>query len=192
MKTGYFTSREPLMLRAVATSQSPAEIPSPPASATYGFCDMDLLAQIRLLASDRRLRDAVAVSSPSLDKTLERLLEGAELPRKRLMKTAVSLTKYALRIAGRPTPFGLHAGVSVLETAGTARVEHTERRVRARFDEAWFSEVARTLLTYPSVRHSLTVVVTNLGYVRGDRLVLPSTQAPDGTGRRAAARRASA
>lgn len=182
MKAGYFTSREPLMLRAVATSQSPAEIPSPPASETYDFCDLDLLAQIRLLASDRRLRDAVAVSSPSLDKTLERLLEGAELPRKRLMKMAVSLTKYALRIAGRPTPFGLHAGVSVLETAGTARVEHTERRVRARFDEAWFSEVARTLLTYSSVRHALNVVVTNLGYVRGDRLVLPSTKAPDGTG----------
>ncbi|MEV7780865.1 lantibiotic dehydratase [Kitasatospora sp. NPDC088351] len=125
------------------------------------------------LSTRAELREAIAVSSPDLTAELDRIADGTRLSRKRLVRTAVSLTRYARRITGRPTPFGLFAGVSTVP----ARPANGSAVKSARPDAGWFDGLAAKWLRAPHVRHSLRVVVNNLCFVRGDRLVLPHLRA---------------
>ncbi|KAB7852327.1 lantibiotic dehydratase [Streptomyces mobaraensis] len=134
--------------------------------------ETDPWAHIRRLASDPLLREAVRVASGSLADALDRLDAGERLSPKNLTRTALSLTRYALRHSGRPTPFGLFAGVAVAGT-GPARAEVTgPGRKSVRVDGTWLEGRVRRWLTVPEVRHRISVAANDLCRVRGDRLLL--------------------
>ena len=74
----------------------------------------DDLSYVRALLSDRGFREALLTSSPSLARTVTSLAAGdGSLSPRRRRSVLRSLLRYQLRAAGRPTPFGLLAGVAV-------------------------------------------------------------------------------
>ncbi|WP_245599994.1 lantibiotic dehydratase [Embleya scabrispora] len=128
---------------------------------------------LRRIIADPLLREAVRVASGSLSAALDRLDAGADLGPKRLTGTALSVTRYALRMGGRPTPFGLFAGVTTahLGTSARARV-HGPGTKAVRLDAGRLDERVRAWLAAPEVRRRVDVVLNDLCRVRGDRLVL--------------------
>ncbi|MFF8386990.1 lantibiotic dehydratase [Streptomyces kanasensis] len=120
------------------------------------------------------LCEAVEISSGSLMVMAEKIAGGADVPRKRLLSTAVSLTRYALRSTGRPTPFGLQAGVAPVAAGTRARVVWSAPdRKATRLDAGWFADMVTRWVEDPAVRHRLEVAANDLCTTRGDRLVLP-------------------
>lgn len=140
----------------------------------------DLLAFVSAVAADPAVREAIAVSSASLDAALERITSGEAMEPKRLRGAALSAVRYMARMACRPTPFGLLAGVAParFDTAVTVRFG-AEHRKRVRPDMGWLIAVIRGWETDDAVVPRLRLVVNDLCFVRDDRLILPYVEAPD-------------
>lgn len=143
-------------------------------------CDIDEEGYLRGVARDPLLREAIAVSSPSLDGVLDRIARGEPLPRKKMRRAAHSISRYVLRMATRATPFGLLAGVGLASfgadpgvTWGTGHAKH----VRA--DLAWLSAVVTELERRPEVVACLRVTANDLCHRRGDRVLVPRLRAVD-------------
>ncbi|MEU4505630.1 lantibiotic dehydratase [Streptomyces sp. NPDC024089] len=169
----YFAAEEPILLRAASIPRGALPISTPRSTHRSETSDSELVAYIRGLASNATLKEAITVSSTSLGETLDSLLRGDVLSRKKLVRTAISVTKYALRITGRPTPFGLQAGVSVATLADRASIRFSQNKKHVSYDEGWFSEVAKSLLGIAEVRSRLTIVANDLCHLRGNRIVIP-------------------
>ncbi|MEU0938788.1 lantibiotic dehydratase [Embleya sp. NPDC005971] len=138
-----------------------------------GTADADTPAGLRRIAADPLFREAVQVASGSLAAALDRLDAGADLGPKRLTGTALSVTRYALRMTGRPTPFGLFAGVATAHLGPTARVRVQGPDAKAvRLDGGRLHEQVRAWLAAPEVRRRVDVVLNDLCRVRDGRLVL--------------------
>ncbi|MER7850311.1 lantibiotic dehydratase [Kitasatospora sp. NPDC096077] len=143
--------------------------------------DEVLASYIAALSSNATLREAIAVSSGALSAELDKIVAGVSTSRKKLLRTAVSVTRYARRITGRPTPFGLLAGVSAVAKPGNGELApQAAAPVKSvRPDAAWFDGLVAQWLGNPGLRRSLHVVMNNLCFVRGDRLVLPHVRVRD-------------
>ncbi|MFF8597333.1 lantibiotic dehydratase [Streptomyces sp. NPDC015232] len=126
------------------------------------------------MAADLVFREMVRVSSKSLSGLLDRFEAGERFNRKRLKSMAISLARYAMRSSGRPTPFGLAAGVTRADWGERAEVRFgRDDRRSARIDASWlYAEIAKWF-DRPETRQGLHVVVNNLCHVQGNRLVLP-------------------
>ncbi|GDY51992.1 hypothetical protein SVIO_026150 [Streptomyces violaceusniger] len=134
----------------------------------------DVRRYIDALNADGRLEEALAISSPSLHRAVETLRGDTPMRPTALRKLALSATRYVLRAASRPTPFGLLAGVAPVAFADTCRVRTgTRHRKAARPDHAWLLGVIAPWETDPTVLRGLRVVVNDLGFARGERWVLP-------------------
>jgi hypothetical protein len=87
--------------------------------------------------------------------------------------------RYLLRAVGRPTPFGLFAGVAPVQVDAQATVEWgTGHRLLVRADTLWLDEVIERLEISPTLLAGLDVAVNDLAVDRGDRI-----EAPRGSGR---------
>ncbi|MFD5830967.1 lantibiotic dehydratase [Lentzea sp. NPDC060358] len=122
-------------------------------------------------ALDPLLREAVAVASPALTAALDKVLAGRAPATGRLL---AALTRYELRMAGRPTPFGLLAGVAVGEFAERAEawLDGAHRR-HVHLDQAWLDRWAGELEADLDVLVRLEVTANNLCTRHGDRLTVP-------------------
>lgn len=145
----------------------------PPGPEFSGPAPTDL-AVLEQAAADALLREAVALSSPSLSAVLDAVAEGRTLRAKEIRRAARAVTRYRLRMSGRATPFGLLAGVTAAGFAPDPAARwgdgHT-KHVRA--DMGWLSGVVDRLERDPAVLARLRVTANDLCTVRGDRLVLP-------------------
>ncbi|GLZ35617.1 lantibiotic dehydratase [Lentzea sp. NBRC 105346] len=169
---GLFTVARLALLRA-------ATMPSATAEDTWTDLDLSDSAAVReyvsRLVADPVVREAVAVSSASLAHGIDALEAGAEPGQARLRRLATALTRYRLRMASRPTPYGLLAGVAVADTSGTeakTRLGRDHRR-SVRADHGWLTAVLRRWEQDPAVLPHLSLVANDLAFLRGDRLVLP-------------------
>ncbi|RBM14154.1 lantibiotic dehydratase [Streptomyces sp. PT12] len=130
------------------------------------------------------LPEAIRQASVTLADRVEAALSGANTSAKQLRRATLATVRYLLRATGRPTPFGLFAGVSPVELAPTARVRWgREHRSVARVDTEWLASVAATLESQLLLLERLDVVFNNLAVRRGARL-----QVPHGGPRRASIR----
>ncbi|ELS58887.1 hypothetical protein STVIR_0140 [Streptomyces viridochromogenes Tue57] len=158
--------------------------------------DSTIASHIRMLSRNPVLTEAIAVSSSALSDALRQISEGPVPRRKKLIRAAISATRYALRITGRPTPFGLYAGVTLAADKAPRREtpsrspEPVQWRKQPRFDAEWLDAVTRTWLKDPATRRATHVVANSLCFERGDRLILPyvrqrptSSSTTDPTGR---------
>ncbi|WP_207730279.1 thiopeptide-type bacteriocin biosynthesis protein [Streptomyces albus] len=137
-----------------------------------------LAGYLRDLTADPVVREALDVSSTSLAGTLARIEDGTPPPVARLRRAALAVTRYVLRMTGRPTPFGLLAGVGTARFGARTSVRiGTAHRKWARPDAGWLDDVVRRLHHDPAVRDVLLVAANNLCGVRRDRLVLPYVRA---------------
>ncbi|MFD9697565.1 lantibiotic dehydratase [Lentzea sp. NPDC059081] len=120
------------------------------------------------------LREAVAVASPALSGAWEKVLAGQDLPEPAARRLRTALARYELRMAGRPTPFGLLAGVAVGEFAdrAEARLGAGHRR-HLHPDHAWLETWADELEADREVLAGLEVTANNLCARHGDRLTVP-------------------
>lgn len=140
----------------------------------------DVLAFLSAVASDPVIREAIAVSSISLDGALDKIVAGGTVEPKRLRGAALSAARYLARISCRPTPFGLLAGVAPARFGAITKVRFgAGHRKRVWPDTGWLIRLVRGWETDDAVVPRLRLVVNDLCFVRGDRLVLPYLPAPD-------------
>ncbi|MFV0135517.1 lantibiotic dehydratase [Streptomyces sp. HMX87] len=117
--------------------------------------------------------DAARAATPRLAKAADRVLQGQDVSPKQLRKTVAATARYFLRAAGRPTPFGLFAGVATAgrgPCTGTIGTAHTPL---ARPDTLWLDHVRRDLAARPDVVPHLSFRVDDLVVRRGDVLDRP-------------------
>ncbi|MGZ0148023.1 lantibiotic dehydratase [Kribbella sp. WER1] len=119
------------------------------------------------LLADGSLLEAIELSSPSLAATLRRILDGDPPDDAKLDRAVLAATRYLLRTTGRPTPFGLLAGVAPVAFGNTTHVRVGTARTTQVLPDAG------RLHTERQNQRPTRVVANNLAVVRGDRLVLP-------------------
>lgn len=139
-----------------------------------------LRAYLREVAADPLAREAILVSSPSLDAVLHKVVTDAPVEPKRLRRAAVAAARYLSRMTHRPTPFGLMAGVAPVGVEDDLKLRVGARHHRhVRADMGWLTGVLRMWEREPAVLACLRVVRNDLCFVRGDRLVLPFVRESD-------------
>ncbi|WP_246127218.1 lantibiotic dehydratase [Embleya hyalina] len=131
---------------------------------------------LRRITADPLLREAVRLASGSLSAALDRCDADIDPGPKRLTGTALSVTRYVLRMTGRPTPFGLFAGVTTARFGPAARVSVRGPGPKAvRVDAELLHERVLAWLAEPTVRRRVDVVLNDLCRVRDGRLTLPGS-----------------
>ncbi|OPC79420.1 lantibiotic dehydratase [Embleya scabrispora] len=145
---------------AVTSSADPADAETP--------------AALRRATADPLFREALGIAGGSLSAALDRLDAGIDPGPKRLRGMAMSVSRYALRMSGRPTPFGLFAGVATGRFGPNARVVVRGHAAKAvRLDAERLHERVQAWLALPEVRSRVDVVLNDLSRVRDGRLILP-------------------
>lgn len=120
------------------------------------------------------LADAVRQASPSLGKGVDAIRAGHTASDKQIRSATLSTARYLLRSIGRPTPFGLFAGVAPAALGTTAQATWGEdHRGVARANTGWLADIITRLERCPELLQRLHVVVTDLAVGRGGRLELP-------------------
>ncbi|MEV6107362.1 lantibiotic dehydratase [Streptomyces sp. NPDC051940] len=168
MRDDHYDVADPPLVRIAATPRPPS------VDGRGGPGPEDILRT----TADPLLREAIELAGSSLPHHLDRLEAGEELSAKRIAGMARSVSRYALRMGARPTPFGLFAGVTTARFGpGTEADVRGPGQKSVRIDAAWLDERIHTWLKDADVRRRVDVVWNNLCGERGDRLLLPG---PDG------------
>ncbi|MFJ6623210.1 lantibiotic dehydratase [Kitasatospora sp. NPDC091335] len=177
-----FTATGPVLLRAPALARRHRH-----AAGSGGPGGDTPAAHLAEAAADPVLREAIEVSSPSLADLLDQTATATEAPRPAdapgsaeaprpaaLRRGAEAVGRYRLRMATRPTPFGLMAAVAQARfgTRAEVRWDGAERRA-FRPDLGWLLPLLDRLRTDPQVLGTLRLAVDQQVALRGDRLVLP-------------------
>ncbi|MCA2228888.1 lantibiotic dehydratase [Nonomuraea aurantiaca] len=116
---------------------------------------------------------AVSLASPVLAAQIEAVCAGRRPRPGRLRRMALSLARYLVRMRGRATPFGTFAGVAPLRFGAAPEYQAGVPRTRTTADGVWLAAVIARLESDPELRHRLPVMVNDLAFVRGERLVVP-------------------
>lgn len=118
-------------------------------------------------------RRAVAVASSSLLEATERFARSEMSPRD-MKRMRAKLLRYAIRMATRPTPFGLFAGVAVAEfgPATTIQIQSTRAVTRTRPDMAWLMNLVDSSEANPAIRRRLRFYANPSAVVAGGRVTL--------------------
>ncbi|MFF3003733.1 lantibiotic dehydratase [Kitasatospora sp. NPDC057940] len=176
---GLFTTTGPVLLRTPALPRShrhtvPAPESADPAHPASGSADTALLAHLAEAAADPALREAIELSSPSLADLLDQVAAGTVPRPAALRRAAEAVSRYRLRMATRPTPFGLMAAVAPARFGAAAKVRWGGADRRAlRPDLGWLLPLLDRLRTDPAVLPGLRLAVDQQARLRGGRLVLP-------------------
>lgn len=141
----------------------------------------DLRRWIAAVWAIEALAAAVEHASPGLASDVESL--SPEASPRQVRRVARSLARYALRMTGRATPFGLFAGVASLSSGPTPSMcWGSEHRLVSRPDASWLSRLVAQLEGCPPLLGRLHVVTNGTAFVRGDRLVVPFPSRPGAAG----------
>ncbi len=130
--------------------------------------------------ADKAFRNTVTGASPDLARQIEAILDGQVLNDRRARRAALALARYSLRYAHRPTPFGLFAGVGLIEFGDTsfARVGDDHKVFRRRDPESLDSAIS-VWEADGALMADVEVRVNNLARVRGGRVHVPSAGASE-------------
>lgn len=134
---------------------------------------------LRRVWEQEALVEAIEIASPVLARRVGDVCDGQVQQPRQVRRVVESVIRYLLRMTSRATPFGLFAGVAPLRIGSTADVRWGEQhRAVTRPDAAWLAELITYLEARPDVLRRLPAVANNLGFVRGDRLVVPCQHRP--------------
>jgi len=141
-----------------------------------------LRAALRALVNQPDIREALFVASPDLEATLDVWDQQPDSERGRRIQR--SLLRYVARMATRPTPFGLFAGVSVgsLGDHTTVALAPRERYQRhTRLDSGYLDELAHVLSEDQERRRALRYRPNSSLFPAGGRMrYVESRRKPDG------------
>ncbi|MEW1549566.1 lantibiotic dehydratase [Streptomyces tsukubensis] len=128
----------------------------------------------------QEIRGVVSAASPALGERIGEIVSGQQCDTRRVRRAALSLASYLLRWQGRPTPFGLFAGVAPVRIGDVPQVSWGGKHSTVvRADSAWLSEIIAGLHRCPQLLERLDVVAVNTGQVRGSRWVVPGLPTDD-------------
>jgi hypothetical protein len=118
--------------------------------------------------------EAVRQASPSLADRVDTIRLGQAVPDKQVRSATMSAARYVLRGIGRPTPFGLFAGVAPVTVADTARARWSQgHRATVRVNTEWLADITARAEAVPELLERVEVIVNDLAVRRGDRLEVP-------------------
>src|SRR5580693_7072675 len=165
-----YQAGDALLLRAAARPLDSAFAPWPdPADSEQ------LRAWLVKAWQDPVLREAVACASPPLALRADRIAAGRGVPARQVRSAAVALARYQLRAAGRPTPFGLFAGVAGARFGGPASARFGDaHQAAARCDAAWLLAVIERCESCEPLAGRLTVVFSSLAVLHAGRWEVPT------------------
>ena len=106
---------------------------------------------LREAAARPGIREALFLASPDLEAALDGWLRGEPGG----ARVEPSLIKYLVRMASRPTPFGLFAGVSVGIWGADTCLRTEEQRRSTRLDLGYLGDLVASLEADPAVRGTL-------------------------------------
>ena len=155
--------------------RGPATVSAPNASIDAGTWEQmrqTAVAQLRELFERQEIREAVFLASPSLLEVLDRLGEQEMADAGR---PVLSLAAYVARMAGRPTPFGLFATVTLGTVASPTSLQLDpvdEVRRHSRLDADYLGVLAASLRSVPAIRADLLYRPNSSLYAWGDGLRL--------------------
>ncbi|MCX5535183.1 lantibiotic dehydratase [Streptomyces sp. NBC_00006] len=130
------------------------------------------------LFAHQDVRNALFAASPVLTRTVESMVQGAQVRPRQIRRAALSVTSYLLRWQHRPTPFALFAGTAPVTVGSRPIVRWGDAHsVFLRADGEWISDVVRTLEENPAVLEKLSLVANNGAHPRGKRLAAPGVPA---------------
>ncbi|HZO64854.1 MAG TPA: lantibiotic dehydratase family protein, partial [Kribbellaceae bacterium] len=130
---------------------------------------------LRQVWSEPDFADAVRQASPGLARRVEAICGGQAWQPRQIRRATMATAGYLLRALGRPTPFGLFAGVAPVIVGGTAGVRWgCAHRPVVRVDTQWLADVIDRLQAHPDLLERVDVAFTNLAVRRGGRLESPS------------------
>ncbi|MCY8209562.1 lantibiotic dehydratase, partial [Bacillus subtilis] len=120
---------------------------------------------------DPVFREAIAVASLSLYNSLEKI---DEYNFKKTRQVIQSILSYYIRMASRPTPFGLFSGVGIgVFGEKTEVLLNKEFKKNSRADMQWLFNVVKNLEKDSSLLSNLYVKSNNLLYRHGDMMKIP-------------------
>jgi thiopeptide-type bacteriocin biosynthesis protein len=127
-----------------------------------------------LMPADPRIHAAIAVASRDLADALRTTRPCDDAGARKRMK----LRRYLIRMSTRATPFGLFAGVGMIEwTSGASNVNLAAGPLltRTRPDMAWLLEFVAALEADRGIRRHLPLVASSTITLRGDRVFTAAT-----------------
>ncbi|RKF24705.1 lantibiotic dehydratase [Micromonospora globbae] len=132
------------------------------------------MAWLRQVWAIDAMAEAVAHSSPVLAMQVSRLCAGNQSSVREARRTVHAVARYAQRLLGRPTPFGLLAGVApaVFGSRAPTRWGSAHQAI-ARAGAAWLTDVIAHLEGCPELLSRLPVVANSTLTVRDNRLIVP-------------------
>lgn len=155
-----FVMRSPLLdfdvLRRWADGMRACSAPDSGLDAAVEADRQVLRSRLRYLVDVPEIQEALFLASPSLERGLK--LWRSDPESERAQKVERSLIRYLVRMATRPSPFGLFSGSTVGRLAGTtnlvlgARVRH---RRHTRLDSEYLAHLTEALSQRPAVREGL-------------------------------------
>lgn len=120
------------------------------------------------------IAEAVEHASPVLAREVRTLLTAQNPAARRAYRAVVSMARYLQRMSGRPTPFGLFAGVAAASFGDQPQVSWGgKNHAVARAAAAWLEQVVAELERSPQLFARLPVVVNNAAITRGGRVIVP-------------------
>lgn len=128
-----------------------------------------LMEACRLPAVD----EALFLASPDLHSQMKVWLEGKLTDKKKRENLHYGLTKYLLRMATRPTPFGLFAGYSIGKWEKEGKVELPEQsryERHTRMDMNYLCALAQNLAKHPLIKENILFYPNSSIYPVGDQL----------------------
>ncbi|SCF28872.1 thiopeptide-type bacteriocin biosynthesis domain-containing protein [Micromonospora purpureochromogenes] len=118
--------------------------------------------------------EAVTLSSPVLAEQVSKLCAEESPSVREARRTVHAVARYAQRLLGRPTPFGLLAGVAPAVFGSRAPTRWgTAHRAIARAGAGWLTDVIAQFERCPELLSRLSVVANSTLTVRDDRLIVP-------------------
>jgi lantibiotic biosynthesis protein len=164
-----YQASDVLLLRAAARSLDSAFVPWPDPADAEG-----LRMWLVKAWEDPVLREAMVCASPSLALRADRIAAGRGVPARQVRSAGVALARYQLRAAGRPTPFGLFAGVAGARFGDSALARFGEsHRAAARCDAAWLLSVIERCEACEPLSGRLTLVFSSLALLHAGKWEVP-------------------
>lgn len=120
------------------------------------------------------LAEAIRLASPTLADYVAAIRADRVVADKQVRRATLATARYLLRSIGRPTPFGLFAGVAPATLGRSTDVRWgSAHQCLARVNPVWLADFLTRLEGYPDLLDRLHVQFTDLAVRRGRRLEVP-------------------
>ncbi len=161
-------------LQSPTTFQTASDGPMPALEAAIEADLQTLQARLQSLVDAPLIQEAVLTGSPSLFHAIPRWQRAPQSSKGR--QAQAKLFRYLIRMATRPTPFGLFAGVALSHVGSEMDLRigaRSQHRKRTRPDMQWLLHLVRSLEERPEVVAHLRFFTNPVTFTSGGRLYLP-------------------